>query len=503
MTIPSTIHLSEINIGERIRTRYSSIEGLSELIEGHGLIQPIVLVPLDQDEVEQITCPKCQGKGSELTCDCCNGAVIGAWLGLDAGGRRYHALKLLFDEGKWDGVLHHAVTSEPGRPGFVLKGSDQATPLRRLMTEIGENLGREDIDWRDEVKAITKAWRLAKADADSKSESLLMRDFGAMLGTGYSDLQAANAVHDDLIANPDFYKDVTGLRAAYSALLKKNATELIKLQAVKSITTVPLSTTSSFSVSAQPEPAPGENSPTFIPITRCFIKTDSIELMKTMKDGEVDHIVTDPDYGVSVERLEASVGGAGEGVHQDTVEQSLQVTFNFLTQAYRVIRDQGFCVFWYDLDHHEKLQCHALSVGFRVQRWPLIWHKTDYRSNASPQHNFCKNFEYAMVCRKPNATLVQVQTNSVFPCPTADTVRQFGHPFAKPLDLSKWIFNAITIKGQTVYDPFLGSGAIACAAVDFGLRPIGSEINPDHYAQAIVNIQKHYKRLTGENVRFV
>lgn len=480
--IPETIKFSDIVLGERIRSEYRGIELLADDIEDKGLIQPLVLSPIyGYDEAD--------GESIE-------------GVALDAGGRRYHALKYLLEQGRWDGTLYHATTSAPGRPGFVLKGVDESTPLKRLLTEIAENLNRDDLDWRDEVKAITRAWKLARADADSKSEKLLMRDFGAMLGCGYADLQAAVAVHDDVIANPERYLDVTSLRGAYSKLLKINANELTKLLATKSLATTPLSTKFP-TVQVQSEPKPeGEQPTVLIPLTQSFIHTDSLKFMSELPDNSFDHVVCDPDYGVSVERLEASLQDAGQGVVQKDIAESLQTLTTFLIQADRLVRPQGFCVFWYDLDHHEKLQNLATDIGWRVQRWPLIWVKTDYRSNAAPAHNFCKNFEYAMICRKPNAVLTRAQMSSVFNCASADTVKKFNHPFAKPLDLWKWIFSAISIKGQTIYDPFLGSGTSAVAAAEFGLRPMGSEINIDHYSNAIVNIQDGYKKLLGDHVRF-
>ena len=123
-------------------------------------------------------------------------------------------------------------------------------------------------------------------------------------------------------------------------------------------------------------------------------------------------------------------------------------------------------------------------------------------SNASPQHNFTKNVEYAMVCRKPKATLVSTQTSCVFECGSANTVKTLGHPFAKPLDLWRWIYNAITIEGQIVCDPFVGCGSSAIAAVRQGLRPIGCEINEDWYNLLLLNLQSEYTKLVGGRVNF-
>lgn len=488
MTPPLTIPFSSVILGDRARSTYSNIESLADSIADNGLVQPIVLVPLMQPVgVETLIIPQ------EL--------VVG--FGLDAGGRRYHALKHLLTTDRWDGILHHAATSEPGRPGYVLKGEAFSTPLQRLMTELAENLDRSDLDWRDEIKLLVKAYKLSQKDALLRGEEILMRDFGAMLGVEYNHLQAAVAVHDDLIAHPERYKDCEGVRQAKAKLLAINAVELNKVLMARTVVVQTPGVRQmgpsypAVAVLSEPEQL-AARPPTVIPLTSAFICCNSLEYMESLNEPTFDHIVTDPDYGVSVERLSAGVGGAHLGVAQETINESLIDLYRFMDLAWRVIKDQGFLVFWYDLDHHEKLQSHAVDVGFSVMRWPLTWIKSDYRSNAAPAYNFCKNVEWAMVCRKPNAVLAKPQMSSVFNYPTGNTVKEFGHPFAKPLDVSKWILSAISIPGQTVYDPFLGSGAIAVAAAEFGLKPVGSEIDEGHYANAVMNLQRYYRKTLGE-----
>lgn len=482
MNIPNEIDINLIEEGERGRTEYTRVEELSQSIHDNGLVQPIVLVPLP-DGFEQIE----------------DGELAYSRYGLDAGGRRLRACKLLGYK-----TLYHAATSEPGRPGFVLKGEDQATPLKRLFTEIAENLDREDLPWRDEIALLTKAWRLTKHNADSVGERILMRDFGASIGVGYHDLQAAVIVHDDLILHPERYKDCPGIRAAYTIKLKHEADELTKMAAVRSITFAPLKTGQVVlqdevsEVQAQDESKPGVT----VPLTESFFNHDAHEFMRSLPAAKFDHIITDPDYGVSVERLTASTAGAVSGVHQTTVSESLGDMSRFIRESFRLIKGQGFLVFWYDLDHHEKLQTMATDAGFAVQRWPLIWHKTDYRSNAAPQFNFTKNIEYAMVCRKPNAVLVKGQNSSIYQCATGNVTRELGHPFAKPYELWQWIYSACCLKGQSVYDPFVGRGSSAIAAVKWGLRPVGSETNPDHYHGLLHNLQNFYRKELGTSVSF-
>lgn len=490
MTPPLQLHINDIILGERLRSTHDGLEELGQSILDNGLIQPIVLVPL-------VTTNENTGEEYHY--------LPPTKFGLDAGGRRYHALRHLFETDQWDGQLFHATTSDPARPGFVLKGADEATPLKRLLTEIAENTQRTDPDWRDQLKAIVKAYKLARADANGRGEKCLMQDFGHLLGVGYQKLQAAVKIHDEVIANPTRFKDCLGIRQAYTMMLKDSANYLARLQAEKSLA-VPAVSALGGSEHAMPKSNDIIGNidtqvlpPTVINLSQNFINTDSFAFMKALPDNTFDHIYTDPDYAVSVDRLSASVGGASDGVVQSSVENSLADLTTLLLEAFRIIKPQGFLVLWYDLDHHEKLQTRALEIGFRVQRWPLIWHKSDYRSNASPAHNFCKNMEYAMVCRKPNAILARAQMSSVFHGPSASVQKDFHHPFAKPLDLHRWILSAIAIKGQSVYDPFMGSGSIPVAAAQYGLRPIGTEINIDHYSNCIMNLQRAYKKLlTGE-----
>lgn len=494
MTPPESIQWPTIDFGDRARSVYAGIEQLAQSILDNGLIQPLVLVPIEPFS-HQI-----EGRAD------IDPRLFIQQFGLDAGGRRYKALEYLLATQQWNGTLYHAVTSEhhPLRVGYILKGEAFATPLQRMLTELAENLDREDMDWRDQTKLIVKAWNLALTEAHADSRDILMRDGGAMLKCGYMDLRAAVLIHDDLIANPDRYRDCASIRHAHTKLLKENERELTRVLSARSIVEAPkVPSTKSIEVSELSDPKPEvEVAPAItIPLTSAFGCCDSLDYMAGLTGPTFDHIVTDPDYGVSVERLEAGVD-TQFGVHQDTVQASLYDTFRFIELAFRIISDKGFLVFWYDLDHHEKFQNHAIKCGFRVQRWPLIWIKTDYRANASPQSNFCKNIEYAMVCRKPGAVLSRAQMSSVYSAPSAGVQKDMGHPFAKPVEVSKWIYSAIAIKGQTVYDPFMGSGALSIAAIEWGLKPSGSEINVDNYSRAILNLQKSFRKLIGSEVNF-
>lgn len=490
-TIPQTIPFSSVSLGERGRTAYNGIEQLADSIADNGLIQPIVLSPI----VWEVTSSMENGVESEMI----------RFL-LCAGGRRTKALELLLSEGKWDGTFHHGVTSAPGRPGFVLK-DEVGSPLTNLLTEIAENRDRDDMDWRDEVKLIVRAAKLLRQDAHANGHMIVMRDLGTIIGCGYSDLQVAERIHDDLVANPQDYENVSGLRAAVGIALKKQEQFMSSILLEKTMSNRVQSELSPVAKDIGTvldilDAAETMSVPQLINLSSRFHNCNGLKWLME-HEAAVDHIICDPDFGVSVERLEAGVGGASDGVAQKSVNESLGELESFIHLSFHALKEKGFCVFFFDMDHWEKLQRWGTEAGFAVQRWPVTWHKTDYRSNASPQTNTCKNVEWFMICRKPGTVLAtSPQMSSVWAGPSESAAKEFGHPFAKPRWLWHKMFDAFCLKGQTVLDPFAGSGSSTLSAVEWGLNPIGCEVQEVHYNTLLLNLQKEYRKMLGDNVTF-
>ena len=51
-----------------------------------------------------------------------------------------------------------------------------------------------------------------------------------------------------------------------------------------------------------------------------------------------------------------------------------------------------------------------------------------------------------------------------------------GHPCPKPLGWMLWLVGLASLPGETIIDPFMGSGTTLRAAKDMGRRGIGIEI---------------------------
>jgi len=64
------------------------------------------------------------------------------------------------------------------------------------------------------------------------------------------------------------------------------------------------------------------------------------------------------------------------------------------------------------------------------------------------------------------------------------------HKWQKPIKLLNRIINASSNPGDTVFDPFMGSGTTGVACIKLGRRFVGCEINSDYYAIAEKRIRE-------------
>jgi len=69
-----------------------------------------------------------------------------------------------------------------------------------------------------------------------------------------------------------------------------------------------------------------------------------------------------------------------------------------------------------------------------------------------------------------------------------DRPEPHAHPCSKPLAFMRWLVNKASLPGETVLDPFMGSGSTGVACVDTGRRFIGIEIEPKYFDIACTRI---------------
>lgn len=231
--------------------------------------------------------------------------------------------------------------------------------------------------------------------------------------------------------------------------------------------------------------------------SKIVFNEDSIRWMHDHFEA-IDHIVTDIPYGIEMSNLQQTNTGmdVSSTSAEHDVEDNLELFTRMFPAMFSCLKPSGFAILFCDMQHWWSLATLAERAGFTPQRWPLIWNKTYPCLNQAASYNFTKNFEVALVLRKGNATLLSPQPTSVLTCANPDK-DFYNHPFSKPNALWEWVYKAIALKGQTVLDPFAGSGSASCVALTLGLKPIAVELNPEHARNCIANLSRTVDKIVG------
>jgi DNA modification methylase len=471
------IPVHQIDVADRSRTDFGNIEELAQSILKKGLIHPSTVTEMPE--------------GSEFP------------YMLIAGERRKKALEML------------------GLTEIPCNIREQLARHEVFELELMENFHRKNMIWQEQCVLIAKTHRekcLAKAE---DSESWGVRETGYLLGVSAAHVSHATTLSPFLINGDAEIYSCSSMFAAYEVLLKRQenavAAMLVKdvnttaARASNALTGI-MSTgddvddifdlngvsTNSMKASALDDFVPSMADKISFDLTKLFFNGDCLTIMPQMADACVDHIVTDPPYGIDVANM-AEIKNIETVIDTHDMEQNISMFEPFLTQAFRILRPNGYCVFWYDLSHHEKLQALATKVGFKPQRWPLVWHKLHPCLNNAPRVNFTKNFEVAMVLRKTSGSaLVEPQTSSIIAADGAAERKLYDNPFSKPMAIWKFILNAIAYKGQIIFDPYAGQASSLRTVINMGMIPMGCEIDELHYNKGLLNLQKLIKEINGD-----
>jgi site-specific DNA-methyltransferase (adenine-specific) len=213
---------------------------------------------------------------------------------------------------------------------------------------------------------------------------------------------------------------------------------------------------------------------------------DCREILPTL--GKVDAVVTDPPYGddaTHAGHLSSIVLRNGEAARQPlgfggiTADELLAMASAWCEVATRWV------VFSCEWKHVHKLDEAGLLVRFG------IWRKPD----GAPQFTGDRpgmGWEAVAVCHRPGRKRWNGGGRHAFwSVPKAG---QFGHPTEKPEHLfGAWVRD-FTDAGETVLDPFMGSGTTGAVCVKMGRRFVGCEINQKYFDIACRRIEDAYKQ---------
>jgi modification methylase len=249
-------------------------------------------------------------------------------------------------------------------------------------------------------------------------------------------------------------------------------------------------------------------------------------------DESVDLIVTSPPYWNLKQYKEHRAGQMGDIADYEEFLEELDKVWR---ECARVLVGGGriCCVVGdvciprrkggrhYVMPLHADIQVRARSIGLDCLT-PIIWHKiangvTEAEGNGAgfygkpyqPGAIVKNDIEYVLFMRKGGTyrsvspikkalsmlTKEEMQSwlRSIWTDVKGTSTRN-GHPAPFPVEVADRLIRLFSFAGDTVFDPFLGTGTTSVAALLAGRNSIGNEIEP-------VYLEHAYERLQGLSLK--
>lgn len=210
---------------------------------------------------------------------------------------------------------------------------------------------------------------------------------------------------------------------------------------------------------------------------------DSIELLNGIPDESVDLIVTDPPYKI----ISGGVNGTGSdlggmlsrklcSVRKGKVFNHNDIKFSqWLPLLYRILKKQSHCYIMINARNIKELQTEAEKTGFRFVNL-LAWKK----NNKTPNKYYMNQMEFILLLRKGNARNINYMGSSNC-VEVSNIIGKKNHPTEKPTELMDIFVRNSSNEGDTILDPFMGSGSVGVSCVKNCRNFIGMEIDNKYF----------------------
>jgi len=190
-----------------------------------------------------------------------------------------------------------------------------------------------------------------------------------------------------------------------------------------------------------------------------LIHGDCLEKMKSIPDGSIDCVITDPPYGLGIDGQKRSISNNpkhNRKAHEFKEWDNAIPPKEYFDEMIRISKNQ---IIWggnYFIKY--------LTEGHKG--W-IVWDKGQHGLTMSDGELAYSSFDSPLRIFTFNRVELLLDRAT--------------HPTQKPVKLMKFCIETFTEKGQTILDPFMGSGTTGVACIQTGRNFIGIELNEGYF----------------------
>jgi ParB/RepB/Spo0J family partition protein len=325
--------------------------------------------------------------------------------------------------------------------------------------ELEENLQRKDLTWQERTDALARIHELKISQNPNWSQQQT-----AALGE-VNQRKVSEAIQ--LSKAMEVFPELKEAKSTNQALswLKAKAANVIRRIDVKN------------------------NPAAYSDIESKILLGDSVDVIKRIPDESIHLVLTDPPFGINYDERTAGTEGTLTAYQDD--EQAYLRLLSMAPDLYRVVKPNGWLVWFLGISWYERAKLAFRSAGFIVDEIPIIWDRSEGRTFTSrPDRYFARSYDIALHCIKGDPQVVQRNKPNilrVMPVTQAERVTLVE----RPVELYAELIRRLTVPGETVADFFVGGGGCPAAAASLNRDFIGCELDPERRAYAIQKIKAH------------
>jgi len=333
-------------------------------------------------------------------------------------------------------------------------------PLDAFEMELEENIRRTDLTWQERASATAQLYELRRLQAEKAGDPKPTYDDIAKELHGGSTAASDQTRMEILVSKHLDDPDVEAASTAKDAFkILKRKEEVRRNEAL------------ALSVGA-----------TFTGAAHRLEHGDCFEIMAEMPKESFDVILTDPPYGIDADTFGDSGGmAAGSHFYDDS-----WTTWNKLAQllsreSFRLAKPQAHAYMFCDIDNFITFKSFMSEAGWKVFRTPIIWVNPNASRAPWPEQGPQRKYQIILYAVKGNRPVSRIYPDVI----TYPNDENKGHPAQKPVDCYVDLLRRSANPGDTVIDPFMGSGTIVPAAHSLKCKATGIEVDAAAYGIAV------------------
>ncbi len=423
-------------------------------------------------------------------------------------------MKLIFGERRY------TASALVGRDDIPARFVEDLTASEYEQLELIENLCRQELEWKDEVRAIAKLHRLNLLAATADGKTWSIDATAEQIGRSFSVVSRILRVWKDF-DSPKIAM-ATSMQQAFNTLARfddraeaETLSDLV--DATSEIFDRPAANAGAGAVSGADglaaanggapngnpmgigakdnngAPLPSVASPP-IPIPSPILHTSFLQWIETYDGPTFNMLHCDFPYGVNL------FGGAWSGKNSQTTYSDKPDDYITLIRALclrldSILSPSAHVMFWCSANIRIQAQTiqlfRELAPSLIFNEFPLIWHKTDNVGIVpDPSREARRVVETCLYAAREDRKIVRT-VSGAYGSPTNKDL----HPSTKPEPMLRHFMQMFVDENTSILDPTCGSGSALRAAESLGAKRVLGLEKDEEYFKGAATAMKNFRNL--------